>query len=50
MITLLGILMLKSGMFAGAEKWFYARKKNGREFRASRELSKKISEIRKFGS
>jgi hypothetical protein len=47
MLTLIGIWMLKSGMFFGIEKWLDGKKKNRRSFKAEKELNQRILEIRK---
>jgi uncharacterized repeat protein (TIGR01451 family) len=47
LISLLGILMLKLGMFTGVEKWFDNRKKITRSYRAEKELNKRIINIRR---
>jgi len=46
MITLIAIWMLRSGMFVGAEKWFYNKRKNSRNFRGERELAERIVKIK----
>jgi len=48
-ITLIGIWMLRSGMFFGVEKWLDGKKKIRRGYKVQKELSKKIELIKKEG-
>ena len=45
--ALAGIMMLRSGMFLGVEKWVDNSKKRRRVYRAEKELIQRISQIRK---
>lgn len=45
-ITLIGLLMWRSGAFLGVEKWFDKRNKNHREYKSQRELLKRIQKLR----
>ena len=47
LIALLGIWMLKSGIFFGIEKWISDKKKNRNSFKAEKELKQRILSIRK---
>jgi len=49
LIALIGIWMLRSGVFFGIEKWFDNRKKIRRGYKAEKELSSRIETIKKFG-
>ena len=48
MLALLGLWMYKSGMFISIEKWISGKKRNSRAFKAEKELTQRILEIRKF--
>jgi uncharacterized repeat protein (TIGR01451 family) len=49
LIALIGIWMLRAGVFFGVEKWFDDRKKTRRGYKAEKELSSRIETIKKFG-
>ena len=47
LITLILIWMWRSGLFFGAEKWLDSKRKNLRTYKAEKELSKRISTLKK---
>jgi len=48
LIALVGMWMLKTGMFGGIEKWIDAFKQKGKNYKAEKELNSKISQIREL--
>jgi len=49
LITLIGLLMWRSGMFFGIEKWLDNKKKVRRGYKAEKEFSNRVAKIQKFG-
>gem|GEM_PF-1543648 len=47
LVALVGIMMMRSGMFLGIEKWADNNKKRRRVYKAEKELNSKIAKIRK---
>ncbi|MCX6723363.1 MAG: hypothetical protein NT094_04875, partial [Candidatus Staskawiczbacteria bacterium] len=45
LITIIAIFMWKSGMFFGIEKWLDSKKKTRRNYKAEKELAKRIKQI-----
>jgi len=50
LITLIGLWMWKAGMFYGIEKWLDSKKKISRVYKADKELSARITELKKMGN